>query len=127
VTAHYARILVCLVEGTVLLGFLTVAGKGLGERVGWRCGVRVRCVINLYGGLICEQLEVTWWESRVGHTGRSRALAEEANHGLAALEEDFGCVHCVWGMRLEGAESGPRFGGCSSKLSVSYDGNSWVK
>jgi hypothetical protein len=54
------------------------------------------------------------------HTGRSRTLAEEANHGLAALEEDFGCVHCViWGCDWRVRNRGRGSGGCNSKRSVS--------
>lgn len=49
VATHYAGVLVRLVQGAMLLGFLAVAGEGLGERVRRGCWVRVRGVVDLCG------------------------------------------------------------------------------
>jgi hypothetical protein len=56
VAAYYVGVLVCLVEGTVLLGFLTVAGEGLGERVCWGSGVRMGCVVDLCASISMRTL-----------------------------------------------------------------------
>lgn len=61
VAAYDAGVLVCLIEGTMLLRFLAVAGKGLGERVGRGGGVRVGCVVDL-----CVSLSI-WTLGSLGY------------------------------------------------------------
>lgn len=62
-----------LVERTVLLSLLAVVGEGVGQSLGRGGWVDLRRVVDVAG---------------------SGALAEEADHGLAALLEDLGSVHC---------------------------------
>ena len=80
-----------LVQRAVLLRFLAVAGEGLGEVVRGRGRVRVGSVVDL-----CRESALR----AIGHgkhglrTGRRCALAQEADHGLAALlEEHLGGMH----------------------------------
>lgn len=83
----------------MLLCLLSVGREGLWERVCWGCWVSVGSVVdlcatwlgNVYTQKDCEQ----------SHTGGDGALAEEANHGLAALLQYLGCMHCGRGWEVE--------------------------
>lgn len=49
-------------------------------------GVVDVCVMDISDQFVCA--------TELSHTGWSGALAQEADHGLAASLEDLGCVHC---------------------------------
>lgn len=51
------RELVCLVQRAVLLRLLSVAGKGLGQRVSGRSRVSLRSVVNLCGKSALRAIE----------------------------------------------------------------------
>jgi hypothetical protein len=87
--SNTAGVIPGLVQRAVLLCLLAVTGKGLGQRVSGGGWVRLRSMVD-----ICRSVSsASKGTSRAPHTRRSCALAQEADHGLAASLEDLGCVH----------------------------------
>lgn len=82
------------------MGFFAVGGEAAGEAAGWGGGVWARGVVDVWGVLV-------WWRGGGGRqslgvwyverrrTLRCASLAEEADHGLIAVEECSCCAHYV--------------------------------
>lgn len=87
---------------------VAVLGEGLGEGVAGGGGVRVRCVVDFYSDI---SFGVRWTWKREGVEEERRtfgygSFAEEADHGLAMLEEAAGGLHLVgWLGLVEGRSS----------------------
>jgi hypothetical protein len=77
-----------LVQGAVLLGLLAIGCERLREGVSWGGWVRLGSVVDL-----CQLLEAIEKADEGQRTGGGGALSQEADHGLALLEEDSGSVH----------------------------------
>jgi hypothetical protein len=86
------RELGCLVQRAVLLGLLAVACERLRKRLGGRRRVDLRSVVDFYRRASVRCAEAISRGAKL--TARSGALAQEADHGLTALLEDLGGIHC---------------------------------